>query len=260
MVLELVDPAELARLFVEYHERMAPIKVPLVAAGEEWKYDDTGSDLGTAWRESEFADGAWKQGKAELGYGDASDGRPEATPIESGPDPKHRRPCAYFRRAFEVPDPARFAGLRLEVLRDDGCVIWVNGAEVTRSNMPEGEVGYGTFASRPIGTNEELLWQGFNLEPKTLRKGKNVLAVEVHQSDATSSDLSFDLKLTGLAPRSKGEGVPESEAKGGEGEKAGKGTKPEAGTRAGTEGEAKPESERKPGPGASMDPEAKFEA
>jgi len=82
---------------------------------------------------------------------------------------------------------------------DDGAIIYLNGTEVVRGNMPAGTVSFSTFASTyipPAGennfANEDLLSRN-NL----LVFGKNVIAVEVHQGWAGSSDLSFDLRLQG---------------------------------------------------------------
>jgi hypothetical protein len=85
-------------------------------------------------------------------------------------------------------------------LRDDGAIVYLNGAEVARSNMPGGTVGHLTPASTGISGADEYTFYDFTVEPGLLHNGTNVLAAEVHQSSATSSDLSFDLELEGLIP------------------------------------------------------------
>ncbi len=47
--------------------------VEVVTLQEAWKYNDTGSDLGSSWREMGFDDGGWQEGNAELGYGDGDE-------------------------------------------------------------------------------------------------------------------------------------------------------------------------------------------
>jgi hypothetical protein len=86
------------------------------------------------------------------------------------------------------------------VIRDDGCVVYLNGVEVARSNMPGGAIAYDTLASSAVGGADESAWQGFTMSPALLVGGVNVVAVEVHQSQRTSSDLSFDLRLEGIVP------------------------------------------------------------
>jgi hypothetical protein len=72
-----------------------------------------------------------------------------------GPDPDRKHITTCFRRAFDVTDPSQFTRLTLRVLRDDGAVVYLNGAEVFRTNMPSGTIGYLTLASIAVGGAEE---------------------------------------------------------------------------------------------------------
>ena len=85
---------------------------------------------------------------------------------------------------------------------DDGAVVHLNGTEVARFNMPAGAVGHATPAVTAIGGDDETLWRALSLDPTRLVTGENVLAVEVHQSGPTSSDLSFDAALEGFTATS----------------------------------------------------------
>jgi hypothetical protein len=165
----------------------------LVAAGSVWKYLDNGTNQGTAWRASTFGDTTWKSGPAQLGYGDGD----EATVVSYGTNASKKYITTYFRRAFTVTNPASITALNLSLLRDDGAVVYLNGTEVFRSNMPTGTISYTTLASTSIGGADESAWNPATINPKLLVSGTNVLAVEIHQSDATSSDISFDLSLSG---------------------------------------------------------------
>ena len=102
----------------------------------------------------------------------------------------------YFRRSFSVADPSLFAGLTLRYLRDDGAVIYLNGTEVLRSNMPAGSITAATLAPVAIGGADETTWLQAPAAASLLVTGTNVIAVEIHQQSATSSDISFDLELT----------------------------------------------------------------
>jgi hypothetical protein len=164
----------------------------LVPAGAVWKYLDTGADQGTAWRAPAFNDSGWKTGAAELGYGDGD----EATLVGFGPNSSAKYPTTYFRHAFTVADPSAYGGLALRVLRDDGAIVYLNGIEVFRTNMPTGTVTAATFASTVVLDANERTYVTAAISPARLVAGTNVLAVELHQSDATSSDLSFNLTLT----------------------------------------------------------------
>lgn len=165
----------------------------LVAAGSVWRYHDEGVDLGSAWVQPDYDDGSWGSGPAELGFGDGN----EATVIRGGPS-SARYPTVYFRRAFAVPDPSLFRDLEVRLRRDDGAVVHLNGTEVFRSNLPTGAISFATFSSGATSSETEFFTG--RLSPITLRPGTNVLAVEVHQASAESSDLSFDLELVGRPP------------------------------------------------------------
>lgn len=162
----------------------------LIARDETWRYHDGGQDKGTAWRRIDYAAHSdWERGSAELGYGDGD----EATVIESGPAGNHH-PTAYFRRRVSVTDPDVFSVLDVGLVRDDGAVVYVNGVEVIRDNMPSGVIQYDTFASR--GASGEDVFHSFSVPASMLVAGRNVVAVEIHQSGPGSSDLSFNLELT----------------------------------------------------------------
>jgi hypothetical protein len=164
---------------------------PLVSAGAVWRYLDDGSNQGTAWRAPAFDDSAWKSGPAQLGYGDGD----EVTVLGFGPDPNNKYITSYFRRAFTVVNPSVYTSLTLRLIRDDGAVVYINGTEVYRTNMPGGAIGHTTPASVAIGGGSESTYITTQLSPTVLAAGTNVIAAEVHQANGTSSDLSFALEL-----------------------------------------------------------------
>ncbi len=166
-----------------------PTTATFVPANSSWKYSDTGSDLGTAWRAISYDDSGWKSGPAILGYGQGN----EATIISYGSDPSNKYPTAYFRKSFTVTDPSQVTGLNLSMLRDDGAVVYLNGNEVYRTNMPTGTVSYSTRANEALDDGGQLFTSSLN--PGLLLAGTNTIAVEVHQSTPSSSDLTMQLEL-----------------------------------------------------------------
>ena len=119
------------------------------------------------------------------------------TILPFGDDPAARYPTVYFRTIFDLEDAAAVEELRLSLRRDDGAVVYLNGRELVRSNLADGEIGYETLALESIVGEEEtrlVSWSG--LGTGALASGLNVLAVEVHQADRRSSDLAFQLELT----------------------------------------------------------------
>jgi hypothetical protein len=169
----------------------------LVPSHAEWKYLDDGSDPGTAWVAPAFDDSGWSNGVAQLGFGEGD----ETTPIRRFSDLTRTNIIAfYFRRAFTVTVPSSVATLSVRLLRDDGGVVYLNGVEVFRSNMPTGSVDSMTFAAQVAA--EDKIPRARRVNPQLLVPGVNVIAVEVHQVNLTSSDASFDLELLpNLAPR-----------------------------------------------------------
>ena len=166
--------------------------VILLPEGSVWRYLDNGSDQGTAWRAPVFNDAAWKSGPARLGYG----GDGEVTPVSYGSDPNNTYPCTYFRTTFVVTHTAQVSELILDLVRDDGAVVYLNGTEVRRDNMNPGEPGYRDYANATVGGSGELEWYPTSIAPAALVIGTNVIAVEIHQCSATSSDIGLDLMLT----------------------------------------------------------------
>jgi tartrate-resistant acid phosphatase type 5 len=168
-------------------------RVTLIEASASWKVLDDGSDQGTAWQRVDFDDTSWPSGHAELGYGDGD----ETTLVSFGPDPSAKYITTYFRRRFTVTNPSSLSNVRLELLRDDGAVVYLNGTEIFRSNMPNTS-DFSTLALVAIGGSEEQVWHATAVNPSLLSSGTNLIAVEVHQADPASSDISFNLTLTGV--------------------------------------------------------------
>gem|GEM_PF-891881 len=166
--------------------------VTLVPAGAVWSYLDTGVDPGPAWTMLQFDDSAWRTGPAQLGYGDGD----EATVVRYGPDPNNKHITTWFRHRFFVAGASAVQSLTAGLVRDDGAVVYLNGVEVWRDNMPAGPVDATTLAKSAIGGSAESAWLTKQLNPAGLVSGTNLLAVEIHQNTNTSSDISFDFTLT----------------------------------------------------------------
>lgn len=163
----------------------------LVAAGSTWKFLDNGSDAGTAWRAPSFDDSSWASGAAELGYGDGD----EQTVVGFGPSSSSKYITTWFRHHFNVAGAASVERLDLLLRRDDGAVVYLNGTEVMRSNLPTGTIGYLQVASTAVSGASESAWFSATVDPALLVDGDNVVAVEIHQNAGNSSDISFDLQL-----------------------------------------------------------------
>jgi hypothetical protein len=166
-------------------------KSALITANSTWAWTYDGVDRGTTWRSPSFDDSTWSRGTSEFGFGDAD----EETVISTATP---RPLTAYFRKTFEVDDPSRFAELTLSLVRDDGAAVYVNGAEVVRTNLPTGALTVTTRAVAGISDRtQETTPLTFSIPPSALVEGTNTIAVEMHNLDPAGADLSFDLSLQG---------------------------------------------------------------
>ena len=110
-----------------------------------WKYSDTGVDLGTSWTNATFSDADWKSGQAKLGYGEGD----EKTVIGYGSDVNNRYISSIQDKLYSE-NKEKFSGMTLLLKCDDGAVIYLNGNEIQRYNMPAGSIVSGTLASTSI--------------------------------------------------------------------------------------------------------------
>jgi hypothetical protein len=161
----------------------------IVSYGSTWSYLDNGSNQGTAWRAVGFNDASWATGSGELGYGDGD----ETTVVSYGPSSSSKYITTYFRKKVTIANPSSFANFTINVLRDDAFVVYVNGTEAGRNNITTGTVSYTTTASSAIEDGTIAVTAATSL----FVAGENTIAVEIHQSSGSSTDISFDLELIG---------------------------------------------------------------
>ncbi len=151
------------------------------------------------WETTGYSDAAWPNGNGQLGYGDGD----ETTCVPSGGGGTLCLPTGtkyittYFRKNINVVDPTAFGNFTLNVYRDDGIAVYVNGVEVYRSNMPAGALAHGTLASAAAPDDGNTI-QTASIPSSAFVAGTNTIAVELHQNGATSSDLTFDMELIGV--------------------------------------------------------------
>ena len=157
----------------------------LIASNSLWKYEQTGIP-GSDWITPGYtSDSSWPSGAALLYVEGNTKPWPKNTPLTLG------RLTYYFRTHFNVTTNLAGATLNLQAIIDDGAVFYLNGTEVLRLHMPSGPVDYSTLAD----DHESALEGPFEIPAANLRSGNNVLAAEVHQVDAGSSDIVFGASL-----------------------------------------------------------------
>ena len=162
-----------------------------VAPTATWSYSDRGDVVGAGWASIGYDDAGWATGVGEFGYGDGD----EATVVSYGPSAGQKYRTTYFRTSFTATDVPRDLSLTMRV--DDGAVVYVNGVEAARFNLPSGAIDYDTAAPAAMYGSGEREDRLFTLDPTLVVVGDNVLAVEVHQNTLGSSDLTLLASLTG---------------------------------------------------------------
>lgn len=168
----------------------------LLERGASWNYYDQGSLDGQSWSARSYTTTSWGQGNAPLGYytSDASNGRGYNTILDYGTDSNAKRPTYYFRNSFRISQtPTEGDRFVLNYTVDDGMVVYINGVEAARYQMPDGAVSYATYATTYAYDNPD---QGsITLDASLFRRGTNSIAIEVHNNDHKSSDIYLDVEL-----------------------------------------------------------------
>jgi hypothetical protein len=159
-----------------------------IAFGNSWKTFSPSSASGIAnWNLPGFSETGWSTLTAPLGY--------NATGMTAVTVPAFPSHTVYFRRNFQVADPALFQYLSLRVLRDDGVIVYVNGIEVFRNNMPRNPIDAGTPALD--SASGEVFAK---IPASVLTAGTNLVAVELHDRRKEADDTPdgrFNLELIG---------------------------------------------------------------
>lgn len=164
-------------------------RTALVVPGSTWRYLDTGSNQGTAWRAASFNDSSWRSGPAPLGCGDSV-----RTTVRFGSSSSRKYITSYFRQGFTAA--AGVGSLSLRIRGDDGAVVYINGTEVVRTNMPSGTISSSTLANVTVSGSGQAAFTTFVI-PGALAAGSHVIAVEIHQASRSSPDIVLDAELTG---------------------------------------------------------------
>ena len=192
----------------------------LIVLDDVWRYNESGADLGSNWAAvSHPQGGGWSSGPGGLG-------RESGTTIPIGTAltfPGLNNPFVvtyYFEREFNL-GAAQLAGMQSLNLRhavDDGAVIYINGSEIFRVNMPGGVPDASTLAVSGLDVDE--LSSTLPVPSGALVAGMNRISVEVHQERIGSSDIVFGLELdaeiagspAGSAPQVKFNEITPSDA------------------------------------------------
>ncbi len=169
-------------------ENMLPVIIDLqmqilnvIQAGEIWNYNYPDSDLGTAWQTLNNPTLNWLSSNSSFGYN-----RNQLTTIPQAS-------TNYFLKTISLTTtPALYSSFDFSISYDDAAVIYVNGIEVKRLNMPTGIINYNT----PANTANFSNWENFSIPSSYFNAGENVIAVEIHQITPNNNTCFFDMRLS----------------------------------------------------------------
>ncbi|HYV30136.1 MAG TPA: lysyl oxidase family protein, partial [Candidatus Binatia bacterium] len=158
-----------------------------------WKFNQSGADLGAAWKEVAFDDASWPEGEALFYSGTAAVSLPKGTLLALTNELEQPINTYYFRAHFNFAGSSDGLSLLATNYVQNGAVFYLNGVELGRLRMPGGTISAASPAFvGPQGQAELLLFPASALAP-----GDNVVAVELHQQSAgaTKADLLFGMAL-----------------------------------------------------------------
>ena len=173
------------------------VRKEFIAKGGSWLYYDQGSLDGKSWKAANFDDRAWAKGNAPLGYfvTDKQNGRGYQSFLNYGGNDNDKYPTYYFRTTVRLSDaPGSSDVFTLDFTCDDGFVIYVNGTEAGRYLMPSGTPSFSTYASSYAPGNPDS--GTLTLKSSLFKKGINIIAVELHNNAANSTDVYWDASLS----------------------------------------------------------------
>ena len=162
----------------------------LFGLNSTWKYYDKGAMSSTVWRTPGYSDTSWSSGESPLGYKTLG----IKTTVSYGSNANQKNPTTYFRKTVNLSKaPSNNDVFILDYQVDDGFVLYVNGTEVERVNMPSGTISFNTYSSTYAG--DDPITGSVNIPARLFHQGDNLIAVEVHNNSATSSDLYWAARL-----------------------------------------------------------------
>ncbi len=163
----------------------------VIKANETWNYIVPTTEPDPSWRSPGAILNGWQAGIGGFGFGDGDDGTTIATATS-----------VYIRKPFTLTNVSDIKRLILYMDYDDGFVAYINGVEIARANL--GTTGVITPFNTLATSHEANGYQGLAIDDyeinltqlsNLLVNGENVLAIQVHNTAANSTDLTSNAYL-----------------------------------------------------------------
>ncbi len=158
----------------------------VVQEDDLWNYFIGDKEPPSGWQNSSFDASAFPKAMGGFGYGDSDDNTILNDPTSS----------VYYRTDFVVHELVQISKIVLSMDYDDSFIAFINGVEVARNNIDGRTVTFDALANTD---HEALLYTGqrpeyFELNMSNLKsilvEGINVLAIQINNVSASSTDLS----------------------------------------------------------------------
>lgn len=188
-ICELLDPENCSQVTNTISVMgPAPSTNDIIIAGDSWNYYDYENEPSGDWKTIGYNDSSWNSGNAVLGFNNGENTSLNSVII-----------TAYFRKTISISNVSSIINIDIGAIRDDGLIVYLNGLEVWRDNMPTGNVSYNTEASSYIKGTSETTWINQSIF-NNLVEGNNIIAVELHIKKPKGKnkipDMSFDFTMT----------------------------------------------------------------
>ena len=155
----------------------------IIDVGDSWHYFVATQQPPSNWNQIGFNSSGWSIGASGFGYGDGDDNTEIPNTIS-----------IYLIKPFSITNAEQVKKIAFHIDYDDGFVAYLNGQEFARDNIigspPAFDQGTITWreASMINGGAPSLFW--VDSTDTWLNEGQNVLAIQVHNFNSSSSDLS----------------------------------------------------------------------
>ena len=157
--------------------------------GAQWRLTPGTGEPPADWYQPDFDDSAWTPVTTPVGYGE-DESEVGGTTMDKM---RGNYLSIYMRTEFTIADPATVNTLRFYAPYDDGFIVYLNGTRIHVENMRPSEGDFqDTFDSRARSSRERTSSGRADVDLSEhmglVLTGRNVLAIQAHNSSINSSD------------------------------------------------------------------------
>ncbi|MDD3138405.1 MAG: metallophosphoesterase family protein [Lachnospiraceae bacterium] len=181
-----------------FSKETIPINYNILADNGEWEYMDGGQEpgKGNVWTTDQYDSSFWKKGEGVFKTnGSREDIRTDSEVILDHLNQDNQNASTYFfRKTFKIDNIKDINTIYGNIYYKDTAIIYLNGSIVFAGNVPAG--GYASNQEARAAEVNDGVWQNTFIitDLSSLKKGENILSVEIHQGQTLSDDAYFYLE------------------------------------------------------------------